>query len=131
MDTTDWIANSAVFVMWANIIVFNLAIMKLLQIVLRKTDMREALTEKHDVDASAKKDGQPPSSYSRLAGLVGAVVLGCFLWALGNVVLYKAFSDPTEVSGLIAGVGGFFLGGAALFAPYAFNQLGIAFKPPS
>jgi hypothetical protein len=70
----------------------------------------------------------PETSYSRVAGMIGAVVLACFVWAVGNVLLYKMFMAQDEVSGLLASLGSYFLAGASLFAPYAVNQLGNAFK---
>lgn len=73
--------------------------------------------------------GPAETSYSRVAGMIGAVVLACFVWAVGNVILYKMFvAKPEDVTALVASLGSYFLAGAALFAPYAVNQLGNAFK---
>jgi hypothetical protein len=151
----DWLSGSAPFVMWGAIIVFNIAIIQLLRTCLVGIDIQAALSEKGPVavvqtsmtkqtvptDAGGqlqteeKKEKQStpgPSgetSYSRVSGMVGAVVLACFIWALGNVVLFKAFTAPAEVGTMLQGLSGFFLAGASLFAPYAFNQLSAAFKP--
>jgi hypothetical protein len=148
----DWINGSAPFVMWGAIIVFNIAILQLLRTTMRGLDLSAALSEKGPggtVEESIKTtepvpgDGQiekekkeklmspgtpGETSYSRVAGMVGAVVLACFIWAIGNVVLFKAFATPAEVAPMLASLGGFFLAGASLFAPYAFNQLSNAFK---
>jgi hypothetical protein len=74
--------------------------------------------------------GPDATSYSRLSGFVGAIVLASFLWGLGNVILYKAFAEngPEEIQSLLSSIGSFFLAGAALFAPYAFNQLKGVFQ---
>jgi len=61
--------------------------------------------------------------------MIGAVVLATFFWAVGNIVLYKAFTDPGRIAELLTGMGSFFAGGAALFLPYAFNQAREAFAP--
>lgn len=68
------------------------------------------------------------TSYSRVAGMIGAVVLACFVWAVGNVLLYKMLTSPETMPELLDGLGTFFLASASLFAPYALNQLGNAFK---
>ena len=68
------------------------------------------------------------TSYSRVAGMIGAVVLACFVWAVGNVVLYKMFAQPNDVTNLLNSLGTYFLAGASLFAPYAVNQLSTTFK---
>ncbi|MDB5541035.1 MAG: hypothetical protein JWQ89_2762 [Devosia sp.] len=150
----DWILGSAPVVMWGAIIVFNIAILRLLQMTLKNVDLQGALMEKGPADTikqvttsaeptptdgggikmeqkETKETSQGISadtSYSRVAGMVGAVVLACFIWGIGNIVLYKAFADPGGVESLLASLGGFFLAGASLFAPYAFNQLSSAFK---
>ncbi|MBV9635017.1 MAG: hypothetical protein JOZ40_10345 [Methylobacteriaceae bacterium] len=83
-------------------------------------------------DPTAPTPAEPPAdegtSYSRAAGMVGAVVLSGFVWALGNVVLYKGFTAPTEIKDLLTGVAPFLLASSTLFAPYAFNQLSEVFK---
>ncbi|MBV8566349.1 MAG: hypothetical protein JO273_12925 [Methylobacteriaceae bacterium] len=75
---------------------------------------------------------EPPAdegtSYSRAAGMVGAVVLSGFVWALGNVVLYKGYTAPGDIKELLTGVAPFLLASSTLFAPYAFNQLSEVFK---
>ncbi len=77
----------------------------------------------------SQQAGASETSYSRVAGMIGAVVLACFVWAVGNVILYKMFAAPDQVSTLLASLGTYFLAAASLFAPYAVNQLSNAFKP--
>jgi hypothetical protein len=85
---------------------------------------------------SLRSKGPPGSpvdstSYSRVTGMFGAVVLTAFFWALGNVVVWMALSDKPETIGtLLANVQWFFLAGSALFLPYAFNQLSSIYTPP-
>ena len=69
------------------------------------------------------------TSYSRISGLFGSVIISAFFWALGNVIIWKAFQNPTQVEQIINGVQKFFLVGSALFLPYAFNQLRLIFAP--
>jgi hypothetical protein len=155
---TTLIEDSAPFIMWGTLIVFNVGIIKLLQVTLRDADLTTALREKAPQGPPATKtvttdvtmDGAPvgektlkveettepqpaseDSSYSRIAGMIGAVVMAVFLWALGNIILYKCFGDASQVSEvatIMQNVGSFFLAGAALFAPYAANKLTSAFK---
>jgi hypothetical protein len=155
ISMTTMIADSAPFIMWGTLIVFNVGIIKLLQVTLRDADLTTALKEKSPQGAptmtTTTTDVTPPgapageqvlrkeersepaapaedSSYSRIAGMIGAVVLAVFLWALGNIVLYKCFGAVSEVGEIMQHVGSFFLAGAALFAPYAANKLTSAFK---
>jgi hypothetical protein len=69
------------------------------------------------------------TSYSRITGFAGTVVLTCFIWALGDAVIYNAYMAPGNVKDMLSGVGPFILAGSALFAPYAFNQLSTVFPP--
>lgn len=63
------------------------------------------------------------TSYSRITGLFGAVIMASLFWAIGNVILYKMFSHPDEVHYISENLGPYFLSGAALFLPYACNQI--------
>jgi hypothetical protein len=126
------IAGSAPWVMWATIIVFNLAVLFLLRLALAKIDWNSALEEKKILYASFWTTGEPsekPFSYSRAIGTIGGIVLAGFFWGICNVTLYKAFLDYTQVMPLVKGVGPLFLAGSALFLPYAFNQLSAIFIP--
>ena len=141
----EWMPIAVMVIVLA---VFNVAIAKLLQVVLGPINFRAALREKDPkvltattaaVVATAAATAAPvppvepaaadPTSYSRIAGAVGAIVLACFLWGLGNVILFKAFdaNGMAAIKDLLQSVGTYFLAGAALFTPYAFNQLRAAF----
>jgi hypothetical protein len=68
------------------------------------------------------------TSYSRVSGALGAIMITSFFWATGNLVLGLALSgDVTSVKTLLGAVSVFFLIGSALFLPYAFNQLKTIF----
>ena len=77
--------------------------------------------------ASSSLNDAAATSYSRITGFAGTVVLTCFVWALGDAVIYNAYIAPTSVKDMLTGVGPFILAGSALFAPYAFNQLSSVF----
>jgi hypothetical protein len=122
---TEWAVKSSsieLAVMVAVLVLYNGATIKLLTVGLGQVDLKQALVEK----APTVPD---ETSYSRLAGLIGAVVLATFFWAVGNVVIYRAFVAPASIGELLSHIGTFFLGGASLFLPYAFNQLREAFRP--
>jgi hypothetical protein len=105
---------------WA-FLVFNLPVVVLLVRLPFLADLREALKEKGPIGGLADT-----TSYSRVTGLVGAVILTSFFWAMGNLVLFKAIDTIGDIKPLVAGVSQLFLIGAALFLPYAFNQLKTA-----
>ena len=137
-----------IVVMVAALVIFNGSIIKLMQVALGPINFRAALREKDPkvltatttavaaASATAGAAATPvepaaadPTSYSRIAGAVGAIVLACFLWGLGNIILFKAFEAGglAAIKELLQSVGTYFIAGAALFMPYAFNQIRAAF----
>jgi hypothetical protein len=112
---------------------FNLAVVILLFTILTRVDLRGALREKSPSGAAPAPDAPtPPGSSSRVTAMIGAVILACFLWASGNVVLsYWLGGDIARAKEVIASMGSYFLAGMALFGPYAVNQLNAAFKGSS
>jgi hypothetical protein len=63
------------------------------------------------------------NSYSRVTGLVGAIMMASLFWIVSNIVIVLAIVHPADVTIVLNSVGKLFLVGAALFLPYAFNQL--------
>ena len=63
------------------------------------------------------------TSYSRVTGLFGAVLVTSMFWAVGNAVIWYLFVDPTTAEQIVDSVWKLFVLGSALFLPYAFNQL--------
>ncbi|SMC96384.1 hypothetical protein [Rhizobium sp. RU36D] len=115
--------------------VYNLGIMVLLKYILAGVSLKEAALEKAPTTTSgvAETAGtsveNPETSYSRVTGLVGMIVMACFLWGLGNVIFYMMLIGKAgDLATVINSVGTYFLAGASLFAPYAVNQLRAAFK---
>ena len=127
-------------VMVINLIIHNVAIVKLLTFTLKNIDFKDALSKKTPSAipvpaATAPAAGNPApapadvsTSYSRIVGTIGSIVLAAFFWALGNIILYKAFADVSGIQQLLSGLGAYFFAGSALFVPYAFNQLRSAFS---
>jgi hypothetical protein len=62
-------------------------------------------------------------SYSRVTGLIGAVVVASLFWIMSNVAIATAIVNPDELPDILNGITKLFFVGAALFIPYAFNQL--------
>lgn len=62
-------------------------------------------------------------SYSRVTGLIGAVVVASLFWIMSNIAIAAAILNPKELPDILSGVTKLFFVGAALFLPYAFNQL--------
>ncbi len=85
-------------------------------------DLKQALQEKSPIGGA-----DDTTSYSRVTGLVGAVIMTSFFWAMANIIIFKAFTAIGDIKPLIGGVQVFFLVGAAMFLPYAFNQIRSAF----
>lgn len=63
------------------------------------------------------------TSYSRVTGLIGAVVVSSLFWVMSNVAIALAIIDPAALPNVLNGITKLFFVGAALFLPYAFNQL--------
>jgi len=103
---------------WLVFLTFNLPIAGFLVTVPFGKRLNQVLKEKAP-DGTAGD----ATSYSRVTGALGAVVLTSFYWAIGNASLSLALSDVTKVKPLMDAVSPFFLIGSALFLPYAFNQL--------
>jgi hypothetical protein len=110
------------------LVVMNCAAFKLIQLGVSKVDLGSAIAEK---DGPPKPDGTPApaTSYSRVIGLVGGMILAAFIWGLGNVVIYTAMTKPEQVAKVLDGVTTFIVGSASLFLPYATNQIREAFNP--
>lgn len=62
-------------------------------------------------------------SYSRVTGLIGAVVVASLFWIMSNIAIGVAILNPDDLPDILNGVTKLFFVGAALFIPYAFNQL--------
>lgn len=70
-------------------------------------------------------DGTPTGalSYSRVTGLIGAVVVASLFWIMSNIAIAVAILNPGDLADMLNGISKLFFVGAALFLPYAFNQL--------
>lgn len=67
-------------------------------------------------------------SFSRVSGAIGAVALAASFVGVGLWLPFAlGAADGTQITRL-ADLSGYFLGGGALFAPYAFNQLSRIFS---
>ncbi len=104
------------------LIVLNVPVSVLLGRLPFITDLTQALKEKSPIGGS-----DDTTSYSRVTGLVGAVIMTSFFWAMANIIIFKAFTAIGDIRPLISSVQIFFLVGAAMFLPYAFNQIRSAF----
>ena len=74
-------------------------------------------------EKDAAGDPTDATSYSRVTGAIGAVMMGALFWVISNIVVVLAIVRPADVTTILGAVGKLFLVGAALFLPYAFNQL--------
>jgi len=130
-----------ILVAWMSLAVLNVGVFWILVATLRGVNVKDALREKdpksQPVVALGAAQGQGAgdaalanTSYSRLSGYIGSIVLACFLWAVGNYVLYASFFDPNadDIPKYLQSISSYFLSGAALFAPYAVNKLSTIFK---
>src|SRR3954447_4369979 len=82
------------------------------------TGLGEILQEKDPAG-----DATGAISYSRVTGLIGAVVVASLFWIMSNVAIAVAILDPSELADILNGITKLFFVGAALFLPYAFNQI--------
>jgi hypothetical protein len=104
------------------LLVLNVPVAALLLRLPFIADLAQALKEKSPIGGAGDT-----TSYSRVTGLVGAVIMTSFFWAMANIIVFMAFSAVGEIKPLIDSVKVFFLVGAAMFLPYAFNQIRSAF----
>jgi hypothetical protein len=102
--------------------IFNLPVIFLLCRLPFVASLKEALSEKSPVGGASDT-----TSYSRITGMVGAVIVTSFFWAIGNIAIYKAFTQIDDIRKIISAVAPLFMVGSALFLPYAFNQIKSAF----
>jgi hypothetical protein len=102
--------------------VFNIPLLVILICLPFVKQLGQALKEKSPIGGSTDA-----TSYSRITGLVGAVAMTGFFWAIGNIVLLKTLTNLGEVKVILDSSWRFFLIGSALFMPYAFNQLKTIF----
>jgi hypothetical protein len=98
--------------------------------VVGKTAQERAVDSKPGSAVSAMlqektPEGEPSGtlSYSRVTGLIGAVVVASLFWIMSNVAIADAIIEPEALPDILNGVTKLFFVGAALFLPYAFNQL--------
>lgn len=78
-----------------------------------------------DIVQEKAPDGETTGavSYSRVTGLIGAVVVASLFWIMSNVSIAVAILNPADLPNILNGITKLFFVGAALFLPYAFNQL--------
>ena len=99
----DLTASSTV-VAWLTLAIYNGAIIRILSVSISSASMKQALREKDPASniaaasnaARQEEAGEAPTaldntSYSRAAGMIGATVMACFLWALGNLFILLIF----------------------------------------
>ena len=85
-------------------------------------DLSGALREKNATDPNPNP--QPdPVSFSRVTGMIGAVVVASLFWIMSNVAIGTAILDPGNLTNMLTGITKLFFVGTALFVPYAFNQI--------
>jgi len=78
----------------------------------------------------AKPDAPEKGSFSRTAGIIGAIGMASVTIGIGYWVIYGLFFDTASLDS-IKSVGWYYLAGSALFFPYAFNQIASIFNPKS
>ncbi len=133
--TETCVASTALSAAWAGwvllltLAVFDFGTAVLLRWTLQKVEPAALVREKGVASRAGGEAGGEETSYSRVAGVVGSVVIACFFWAFGNILIWRAFADPSgqSLKALVDGVWPWLTGGAAMFLPYAVNQLRAAF----
>jgi hypothetical protein len=114
MDAMPWWVTMVAF------LAFNVPVLLTLVLVPWTKNLGQALNEKlpDGTDAGV-------TSYSRVTGAIGAAAITALFWSIGNVIITDALSPSTigNIKPLVSALLYFFLIGAALFLPYAFNQL--------
>lgn len=129
------------FVMYLSLIVYTFVLIWGLKLVksafsepgtvlklLSEENPSSAPATEQEVQQQAQQElATPPKpSFSRLSGAVGSMGLAAIFIAIGYWVIYALFNGKNLSD--LDGLGIYFLSGSAIFAPYAFNQLGKVFK---
>jgi hypothetical protein len=96
--------------------------------VYKHADFKGVLSDKAMSAPPTALNESAPTSFSRLAGLLGILYLTAFLWGIGFFVLTYIWVAPDTIGKVISDSGQFLMAGSALFAPYAFNQLSQVFS---
>ncbi len=112
--TVDWQMVATV----AALLGFNVPILYIALKLQKVPNLNQALQEKTS-DGSSTGD----VSYSRVTGMIGAVVVTAFFWIISNITIGVAILHPENLKEILSNIGSIFLVGAALFLPYAFNQI--------
>jgi len=99
------------------ILIFNVPIIIVAARLPFVSSLRAALREKGPAGPIES------TSYSRVTGLFGAVMVTSLFWAVGNIVIWYLFDDIAKAEKIVDSVWKLFVLGSALFLPYAFNQL--------
>ncbi|MGZ3275793.1 MAG: hypothetical protein ACXU82_18940 [Caulobacteraceae bacterium] len=106
----------------AVLVAFNLPILLAAVMTCRTPDLRgkvgDVLKEKAPDGAQADA-----TSFSRVTGAIGGVMVGSLFWVVSNIAIVTAILHPQDMPTILGSSGKLFLIGAALFLPYAFNQL--------
>jgi hypothetical protein len=102
----------------AALLAFNFPVVVAAWRLRKVNDLHELIREK---DANGQSTGA--LSYSRVTGVLGAVVVASLFWIISNVVVATAILNPRALNSILNNIGTLFYVGAALFLPYAFNQL--------
>ena len=106
----------------AVLVAFNLPIVVAAIMALKTPDLRDKVG---DVLKEKAPDGSQAdaTSYSRVTGAIGAVMVASLFWVVSNIAIVTAILHPGDMPTILNASGKLFLVGAALFLPYAFNQL--------
>ena len=75
----------------------------------------------------AAPEPQLVGSTSRMIAAFGLMILAVMILGIGYGIMWSLFTKGAVPN--LVGIGPYLLGGSALFAPYAFNQIKEAFKP--
>jgi hypothetical protein len=108
----------------AALVVFNVPILTACICLPFVKELGQALREKPSAE------GLGAASYSRIAGVFGAVAITSLFWASGNLLIWVALDHPEKVTNVVDGFSRLFMAGAALVLPYGFNQLRSMINPP-
>jgi len=75
---------------------------------------------------------EPDISYARVSGAIGSIAIASLFVGMSYWILYALFfgtgTGAYDIATKINAMSGFFIAGAALFLPYAFDRLSSIFK---
>lgn len=120
------------------LLAFNAPVLVFMRKVIDAVDFKHILSEKSILTSSMTPASDDSTqlgssvtligSSARVVALMASIVLCCFLWGVGNYIIYAAFYEADKIGAFLTSVTNYFMCGLPFYTPYSVNKLTSAFK---